>query len=142
MGQNVAPEYESKTMAVDDESVFAPKLPYILWKSSKGHLLWTSRLAQDGAASAPTLEKRMVLVDSYDRLVAMELDYEQRPTKERYFQTTDRPKAPSSPRKLCLYGNLEQDMVEQVMTTYVAILAQMFRKACKDYEVLMETQEY
>ncbi|OAA79404.1 hypothetical protein LEL_02890 [Akanthomyces lecanii RCEF 1005] len=137
-----SPEYESITIGAHDENIFDPELPYVLWKSSKGHLLWTSRLAKDGTASANKVEKRLILVDSYDRLVAMEVDSEPRSTRGRYIKTTDPPPAPSSSRKLCIYNNLQKPLVDEIVTSYVAVLAQMFRKAHKDYQLLMETQRF
>ncbi|TQV91470.1 hypothetical protein V2A60_008884 [Cordyceps javanica] len=140
LDQDTAPEYEARMIEAHDEYIFAPELPHVLWKSSEGHLLWTSRFAKDGTGSGDAIEKRMVLVDSYDRLVAMEISSEPQSARAKYFKTTDRPRAPSLSRRLYMYGNLTQNMVNEVVTAYVAVLAQMFRKARKDYELLMETQ--
>lgn len=140
--QPASTEYETIMIGAHDENIFDPELPYVLWKSSRGHLLWTSRLAKDGAMSANNIERRLILVDSYDRLVAMEVDSAPRPTRGRYIKTTDPPPAPSSPRKLCIYNNLQKPLVDEIVTSYVALLAQTFRKAHKDYQLLMETQRF
>ncbi|KAJ2975833.1 hypothetical protein NQ176_g5296 [Zarea fungicola] len=65
-------DYVAKHMALDWKSC-NPKFPYCLWESSQGHLLWTIRIVTDvREISYPRLQKRLVLLDSYDRLVAME----------------------------------------------------------------------
>lgn len=134
------PEYESRMIGAHDESLFDPDLPYVLWKSSKGHLLWTSRRARDGTASGTAIEKRMILVDSYDRLVAMEVGCGPRSTRGKYIQRTDPPPEFPSPQTLYVYGNLPRPLVDEIVTSYVAVRAQTFRKAHKDHQLLMETQ--
>lgn len=132
--------YQSRLIGVYDEYVFNPYLPCVLWQSSKGHLLWTRRLVKDGTGGATSIRKRLVLLDSYDRLVAMEIDDESR-TERQLIQTTSRPRPPVLPRKLYMYGNLERVLVEEIIMSYLAILAQIYRKTQMEYEQLMETQE-
>lgn len=129
-------------LGAHDENTFDLELPYALWKSSRRHLLWTSRLAKDGTMSANKIQRCLILVDSYGRLVAMEVDSTPRPTRARYIKTTDPPLAPSLPRKLCIYNNLQKPLVDEVLTSYVAVLVQTFRKAHKDHQLLMETQRF
>ncbi|KAJ6781696.1 hypothetical protein PWT90_09505 [Aphanocladium album] len=133
-------EYESIFIGVYDEYIFNPYLPCVLWQSSKGHLLWTSRLVKDGTGSTDPIRKRLVLLDSYDRLVAIEIDNESRATR-RLIQTTTPPRPPALSRKLYMYGDLDRSLVTEILLSYVAILAQIHRKRQMEYEEMMETQE-
>ncbi|KAJ3498461.1 hypothetical protein NLG97_g1101 [Lecanicillium saksenae] len=138
--RDASPKYESRLIGICDEYIFNPYFPCMLWQSSKGHLLWTSRLVNDGTGTAGALRKHLVLLDSYDRLVAMEIDNESR-TSRQLMQTTSPPRPPALPRNLYVYGDLERPLVEEILISYVAVLAQIYRKVQVEYELLMETQE-
>jgi hypothetical protein len=101
--------------------------PHFLWSSGEGPLLWTIQRSADGLAEAHTpAEDRLILLDCYDRLMAMEhCKIDARWTK---WHTVGRDQVFKSYLNLRFYGGLSPKMIDEIVVSYVAICAQMRRK--------------
>jgi hypothetical protein len=106
--------------------VFARAHPHFVWSSSEGPLLWTIQRTADGLCEGQVAYDRLVLLDCYDRLVAMEhCKYDAR---WREWDTVSRGHVFESHLNLRFYGGLSGKMVDEVVVSYVAVSAQMRRK--------------
>lgn len=89
--------------------------PCFLWKSCDGDLTWTCRYATDAKAGPEMKPKKpLVLLDSYDRLVAM-VCY------------------PDKDVELRLYGEFPENLKLEIVTSYVAFALQDKRRVDWDY---------
>lgn len=104
------------TSVMPDKNFYDRKLPFLHWKSSQGSLVWTDRLCTDAREySWPHHRKHLVLLDSYDRLVAMEYTA----LEEGKFNLR---------AQLRFYGDLSDLLIGEIVTSYVALYAQMKRE--------------
>lgn len=106
--------------------VFAAGHPHFVWSSSEGPLLWTIQRAADGLSEGQVADDRLVLLDCYDRLIAMEhCRYDARWNQ---WGNVPRDYVVESHLNLRFYGSLPQKIVDEIVVSYVAVLAQMRRK--------------
>jgi len=126
-GKAAAGRYDFRHQEVgSNHFVFARNHPHFVWSSSEGPLLWTVQRAADGLGEGEAAEERLVLLDCYDRLIAMEhCRYEAR-WKE--WDSVPRDHVFESHLNLRFYGGLPARIVDEVVVSYVAVLAQMRRK--------------
>jgi hypothetical protein len=110
-----------------DQLVFARAHPHFLWTSSEGPLLWTIQRCADGLAPAgiPS-EARLILLDCYDRLLAME--HCQGDARWKKWDAAPRDYILKSHLNLRFYNALSEKMVDEIVVSYAAISAQMRRK--------------
>ncbi|KAH8901322.1 hypothetical protein GQ53DRAFT_756963 [Thozetella sp. PMI_491] len=137
-----APKYNSQKYTISDIRVFSSSYPFFLWESSEGYLVWTKPGVTDRVQ--PAEEKpvsRYILLDSYDRLVAMEY-YELSPSSEVAAARKAEGKNPQpisrNHNQLRLYGDFSERLVDEIITSYVAFKGQVWREI--DYGIF-ERQE-
>ena len=106
--------------------VFARGHPHFVWSSSEGPLLWTIQRAADGLCDGQVAEDRLILLDCYDRLVAMEHCKWDARWKE--WDTVGKSQVFESHLNLRFYGGLDTRIVDEIVVSYVAVTAQMRRK--------------
>jgi hypothetical protein len=110
-----------------NHSVFARGHPHFVWSSSEGPLLWTIQRAADGLSEGQVAEDRLLLLDCYDRLIAMEhCKYDAR-WKE--WDTVPRDHVFESHLNLRFYGSLPGRVVDEIVVSYVAVSSQLRRKS-------------
>lgn len=136
--------YESRMQPIkhrSSEEAFDLFDLYFRWDSCAGELLWMRRMAIDarsnvGADAKP--QKQLVLLDRYDRLVAMEWHKQLKVTfKEAYSDAQERQDGEQvvrkySNRELRLYGDFSNQLVLEILTSYATLQAQLARKAKLD----------
>lgn len=132
--------YQLGEVYSSDGRMFSADWSCFPWKSSRGYLLWTCRLARDAISTTTTtipptgkVSSRLVLVDAFDRLVAMEIDGGARRRNEQLVRRVDPPPLLSSQRELRLYGKLANKLVEEILTSYMALKWQSRRRSNLDY---------
>ncbi|KAB5515522.1 hypothetical protein GE09DRAFT_578936 [Coniochaeta sp. 2T2.1] len=115
--------------------VFARNHPHFVFSSSEGPLLWTIQRAADGLSQGQPSEDRLVLLDCYDRLVAMEhCRFGEARWKD--WDTVPREGVFESHLNLRFYGGLLDRgtrVVDEIVVSYVAVCAQMRRKGEWDF---------
>lgn len=114
---------------------FTRRYPQFLWRSTLGVLFWTIRRAAD-AENDTTKHAglRVVLLDGYDRLVAMNdgnwtnpLNYGLgKPDSKSW--PMHQPYTPIRQNKLYLCGHFADDFIAEVLTSYAALCAQLLRR--------------
>ena len=107
--------------------VFARNHPHFVWSSGEGPLLWTVQRAADGLGEGRAAEERLVLLDCYDRLVAME-HCGRSEARWKEWDSVPRDHVFESHLNLRFYGGLPARIVDEVVVSYVAVVAQMRRK--------------
>lgn len=111
--------------------VFARSHPHFVWSSSEGPLLWTIQRAADGLSEGQGAEDRLILLDCYDRLIAIEHCKFDARWKE--WDSVPRDHVFESHLNLRFYGSLPAKIVDEIVVSYVAISAQMRRKGEWDF---------
>jgi hypothetical protein len=106
--------------------VFARGHPHFVWSSSEGPLLWTVQRSADALSLGQSSEDRLILLDCYDRLVAME--HCQGYPRWKDWDAVERNHVFESHLNLRFYGSLSQKMMDEIVVSYVAVTAQMRRK--------------
>jgi hypothetical protein len=103
--------------------------PHFVWTGSEGTLLWTLLKmadADDDETAKPVF--RLVLLDSYDRLVAME----DGPWTRWVLRKSAGKIKPFSRTKLHIYDGYPEALVAEIVMSYVAICAQLTRRGAWD----------
>lgn len=110
--------YDCRTLcAMPGGEDFEISCPHFLWKSSKGQLLWTARPAMEGTEGTHGRRRtQYVLLDGYDRLVAMETGG----SRARRCAGPD--------RRLLFYEDFPESFIGEIVTSYLAFRVQMFRR--------------
>ncbi|OIW33067.1 hypothetical protein CONLIGDRAFT_640226 [Coniochaeta ligniaria NRRL 30616] len=111
--------------------VFARNHPHFVWSSAEGPLLWTVQRAADGLCEGQGAEDRLILLDCYDRLIAME--HCKFDARWREWDSVPRDHVFESHLNLRFYGALPAKMVDEIVVSYVAVSAQMRRKGEWDF---------
>lgn len=111
-----------------EEGCYKSELPYFLWRSSRGYLLWTTRIVTDARELTwPKCKNRLVLLDCFDRLVAMV--YVPLPTLSESWEIGRHSEMLAPIRKqLRIYTDLSESFVAEIVTSYVALCGQFRRK--------------
>lgn len=126
-----------------DEMSFDVWQPYFRWESCQGELVWMRRPVIDATSAAVAKskpKKRDVLLDSYDRLVAMiSWDDSKITFKEAYNNEKRRRNGETSTRQpryteLRLYGQFSERLILEILTSYVAL--RMQQKRAYDFNTL------
>lgn len=125
---------------------FTRRYPQFLWRSTLGVLFWTIRRAAD-AENDTTKHAgwRVVLLDGYDRLVAMNdgnwtnaLNYGLgKPDSKSW--PMHQPYTPIRHNKLYLCGQFADEFIAEILTSYVALCAQLLRRMHWDEMLESET---
>ena len=126
--QTVSSGFDTQKCRIAGEQHFEIRLPHFLWQSHQGHLLWTRRLVTDAREVLyPKRKVRLVLLDSYDRIVAME--YQPVPD---FSEITAVARAPlgivHTRKQLRLYGFASKVLANEIITSYVALYGQLCRR--------------
>lgn len=127
-----------------DKLTFDYWQPYFRWESCQGELVWMRRPAID-AKSATTAEskpkRRDILVDRYDRLVAMVSWDDSKLTFKEVYDDELRRRRGDQPRtkkpsytELRLYGDFSEELILEILTSYVVLMVQ--RKRASDFDTL------
>ncbi|GAM35853.1 hypothetical protein TCE0_017r04502 [Talaromyces pinophilus] len=89
-----------------EEGCYKSELPYFLWRSSQGYLLWTTRIVTDAPmvyVPLPTISESWE-IGRYSEMLA--------PTR----------------KQLRIYADLSESFVAEIVTSYVALCGQFLRK--------------
>lgn len=111
--------------------VFARSHPHFVWSSSEGPLLWAIQRAADGLCDGQAAEERLILLDCYDRLIAME--HCKFDARWNQWDSVPRDHVFDSHLNLRFYGSLPAKIVDEIVVSYVALSAQMRRKGEWDF---------
>jgi hypothetical protein len=110
----------------NDSTCFDPRFPILLWMSTLGPLLWTRRTtAKKTKYEKP--QKNIVLLDAYDRMIAMEC--KQHPGPRCWKDVVE-----TNAQQLRLYGDFSEQCVNQIVTSHAALCGQMRRKSQLDLD--------
>ncbi|KAJ6783524.1 hypothetical protein PWT90_02055 [Aphanocladium album] len=128
---------------IADEMTFDTWQPYFRWQSCQGELVWMRRPVID-AKSATIAEskpkKRVILLDAYDRLVAMVGWEDSKITFREAYNNSMRQRRgePSTGKpiytELRLYGNFSERLILEILTSYSALCVQ--QKRASDFNTL------
>lgn len=127
-----------------DKLTFDYWQPYFRWESCQGELVWMRRPAIDAKSAAiaeSKPKKRDVLLDRYDRLVAIISWEDSKLTFKEVYDDEMRRRRGDPPRikeqrytELRLYGEFSEELILEILTSYVVLMVQ--RKRANDFDTL------